>query len=153
MMRQSLESMANTSGERAGDRGATARRLIGELRPYRPRLAATLALIVLSALAQATSPLIIGRAIDRAIGPGDRRALALWMLLLIGTSVVGALASRGQTRQIGEIGQRVLSGLRERIFDRLQRLPLAYFDRRPVGDLISRVVNDVETLNQFSRRA
>ncbi len=149
MMRQALESMANTSAERAGDRGTTARRLIGELRPHRARILAALTLIVVSALAQATSPLLIGRAIDRAIGPGDRRALALWMLALACSYIVGALASRGQTRQVGEIGQRVLAGLRERIFDRLLRLPLTYFDRRPVGDLISRVVNDVDTLNQF----
>jgi ATP-binding cassette subfamily B protein/subfamily B ATP-binding cassette protein MsbA len=149
MMRQVLESMAGTSNERARNRGATARRLIGELAPHRARIVAALGLVLLSAAAQAGAPLIIGRAIDRAIGPGDRRALGLWMLALAGTYVVGALASRGQTRQIGEIGQRVLAGMRERIFDRLLRLPLTYFDRHPVGDLISRVTNDVETINQF----
>jgi ATP-binding cassette, subfamily B, multidrug efflux pump len=149
MMRQALESMANTSAERARDRGATARRLIGELRPFRAKIVAALGLVLLGAAAQAGAPLIIGRAIDRAIGPGDRRALALWMLALAVVYVVGALASRGQTLQIGDIGQRALAGLRERLFDRLQRLPLGYFDRRPVGDLISRVTNDVDTINQF----
>ena len=149
MMRQALESMANTTAEKASDRRTTARRLIGELRPYRPRIVAALGLIILSALAQAVGPLIIGRAIDRAIGPGDRRALLFYMLALAGVYVIGAVAARGQTRQVGEIGQRVLAGLREGIFDRLQRLPLTYFDRRPVGDLISRVTNDVDTLNQF----
>ena len=149
MMRQALESMANSSGETAGDRRTTARRLIGELRPFQSRIVAALGMIVLSALAQAAAPFLIGRAIDRAIGPGDRRLLLLFMLALAGVYLVGAVASRGQTRQIGQIGQRVLAGLRERIFDRLQRLPLTYFDRRPVGDLISRVTNDVDTINQF----
>jgi ATP-binding cassette subfamily B multidrug efflux pump len=100
-------------------------------------------------VAQSLGPLIIGRAIDRAILPRLRGELALWMLGLAAVYVVGALAQRGQTRQVGEIGQRVLAGLRARIFDRLQRLPLRFFDRRPVGDVISRVTNDVDTINQF----
>ena len=113
MMRQALESMANSGTERAADRRATARRLVAEVGPFRSRLVAALGLVVLSAGAQALGPLIIGRAIDRAIGPGDRRRLVLLMLALAGVYVVGALASRGQTRQIGETGQRVLAGLRE----------------------------------------
>ena len=149
MMRQALESMANASGEKATDRRTTARRLVAELAPFRPLIVAALGLIVLSAAAQATGPLLIGRAIDGAIGPGDRRLLLTYMLALAGVYIVGALASRGQTLRVGQIGQRVLAGMRERIFDRLQRLPLTYFDRRPVGDLISRVTNDVDTLNQF----
>ncbi len=135
--------------ERARARGTTARRLIGELRPYRANLVAALGLIVTTAVAQSLGPLIIGRAIDRAILPGDRRGLALWMLALAAVYIVGAVAQRGQTRQVGEIGQRVLAALRARIFDHLQRLPLRFFDRRPVGDVISRVTNDVDTLNQF----
>ena len=149
MMRQALESMANASGEKATDRRTTARRLVAELTPFRSLIVAALGLIVLSAAAQAAGPLIIGRAIDQAIGPRDRQRLFLYMLALAGVYIVGALASRGQTLQVGQIGQRVLAGMRERIFDRLQRLPLTYFDRRPVGDLISRVTNDVDTLNQF----
>jgi ATP-binding cassette subfamily B protein/subfamily B ATP-binding cassette protein MsbA len=71
------------------------------------------------------------------------------MLLLLGVYLVGTLASRGQIRQIGSVGQSILASLRERIFERLLRLPLGYFDRRPVGDLMSRVTNDVDTLNQL----
>jgi ATP-binding cassette, subfamily B, multidrug efflux pump len=71
------------------------------------------------------------------------------MLLLFGVYVVGAIASRGQVYQVGSIGQNLLASMRARIFDRLQHLPLRYFDRRPVGDLMSRVTNDVDTLNQL----
>lgn len=149
MRQHGLEAMAGASTERASARGTTARRLIGEVRPYRANVLAALGLIVLGAGAQALGPLIIGRAIDRAIIPGDRRGLALWMLALAGVYLVGALATRGQTRQVGAIGQHVLAALRTRLFAHLQRLPLSYFDRRPVGDLISRVTNDVDTLNQF----
>lgn len=148
MLQRGMATMAQ-GPEKANARGTTARRLIGELRPYRANLVAALGLIVTTAVAQSLGPLLIGRAIDRAILPGDRRGLALWMLALAAVYIVGALAQRGQTRQVGEIGQRVLAALRARIFDRLQRLPLRFFDRRPVGDVISRVTNDVDTLNQF----
>jgi ATP-binding cassette, subfamily B, multidrug efflux pump len=69
--------------------------------------------------------------------------------VLLGVYVVGTLATRGQIRQVGSVGQRILASLRVRIFERLLRLPLGYFDRRPVGDLMSRVTNDVDTLNQL----
>ncbi len=148
MLQRGLATMAE-GPEKANARGTTARRLIGELRPYRANLVAALGLIVTTAVAQSLGPLLIGRAIDRAILPGDRRGLALWMVALLAVYLVGALAQRGQTLQVGVIGQRVLAAIRARIFDRLQRLPLHFFDRRPVGDVISRVTNDVDTLNQF----
>ena len=144
-----IESIASAPQERAEDRAATTRRLLGELRPYGGKLLLVLALVVLGAAAQAGGPWLIGRAIDRYILPGDVAGLSRIMLLLFGVYVVGAVASRGQVYQVGSIGQSLLASMRARIFDRLQHLPLRYFDRRPVGDLMSRVTNDVDTLNQL----
>jgi ATP-binding cassette, subfamily B, multidrug efflux pump len=135
--------------ERAGDRSATARRLLAELRPYTGKLVLILGLVVLGAAAQAGGPWLIGRAIDRYILPGDMAGLSRIMLVLLGVYGVGTIASRGQVYQVGFIGQSLLASMRARIFDRLQHLPLRFFDRRPVGDLMSRVTNDVDTLNQL----
>ncbi|MBD0355775.1 MAG: ABC transporter ATP-binding protein [Rubrobacter sp.] len=146
---RSIESIARVPREQAESRSATARRLLGELRPYSRQLILALVLVVLGALSQAGGPWLIGRAIDRSILGGDPPGLARIMLLLLGVYLVGTLASRGQIRQIGSVGQSILASLRERIFERLLRLPLGYFDRRPVGDLMSRVTNDVDTLNQL----
>jgi len=107
------------------------------------------ALVVVGALSQAGGPWLIGRAIDRNILGNDPTGLYGTMALLFGVYVAGTLATRGQIRQVGSVGQRVLASMRERIFERLQRLPLRYFDRHPVGDLMSRVTNDVDTLNQL----
>src|SRR6476660_8418651 len=52
-------------------------------------------------------------------------------------------------RRIGATGQRLLSELRARLFIQLQRLPLKFFDKRPIGDLMSRLLSDVDTLNQL----
>jgi ATP-binding cassette, subfamily B, multidrug efflux pump len=146
---RSIESIVRTPRERAEDRGATARRLLGELRPYNRQLVLALVLVVLGAGAQAGGPWLIGRAIDGYILQGNPVGLAWTMLILLGVYLVGTFTSRGQIRQVGWIGQSVLASLRERIFEQLQRLPLGYFDRRLIGDLMSRVTNDVDTLNQL----
>ena len=108
-----------------------------------------LVLVIAGAASQAGGPLLIGRAIDSGIRGDDAGSLIRTMLLLLAVYVVGVVVQRGQTFQVGSIGQRVLASLRARIFDRLQRLPLRFFDRRPAGDLMSRVTNDVDTLNQL----
>ena len=144
-----IESAAKVPQERAGNKGATARRLLGELRPYGRQLILALVLIILGALSQAGGPYLIGRAIDQDILGGDPAGLFRTMLLLLVVYGVGTFASRGQILQVGSVGQSILASLRMRIFGRLLRLPLGYFDKRPAGDLMSRVTNDVDTLNQF----
>jgi ATP-binding cassette, subfamily B, multidrug efflux pump len=144
-----IDSLAREPGEKAENRGTTTRRLLGELRPYSRQLILALVLVVLGALSQAGGPWLIGRAIDRDILGRDPAGLFRTMLLLLVVYGVGTLASRGQLRQVGAVGQSILASLRERIFERLLRLPLGYFDRRPAGDLMSRVTNDVDTLNQL----
>lgn len=148
-MSQVIESLASASGEQASDRSAIAKRLIGELGPYKPQLLKTFALIVLSAAAQAGGPWLIGRAIDQQISRGDTSGLMWSMVILLAIYVGGTVATRAQVLQVGTIGQHILASLRTRLFERFQRLPLIFFDRRPIGDLMSRVTNDVDTLNQF----
>ena len=148
-MRRDLSAIAGIPTERARNRGATARRLIGELKPYPRQLLVVFVLIVFGAAAQAGAPYLIGRAIDLDIVHHDAGGLAQTMLLLLVAFVMGALATRGQIYRVGVIGQRVLAGLRARLFSQFQHLPLSYFDRHPAGDLMSRVLNDVDTINQL----
>ena len=143
------ESGGGAPRERADREGATIKRLLSELAPYPRGLVLALALVVVGALAQAGGPWLIGRTIDEDVLGGDPAGLLQKMLLLLLVYAAGALAQRGQIRRVGAIGQGILASFRSRIFGRLQHLPLSYFDRRPVGDLMSRVTNDVDTLNQF----
>ena len=106
---RSIESIARVPREQAESRSATARRLLGELRPYGRQLILALVLVVLGAFSQAGGPWLIGRAIDRSILGGDPPGLARIMLLLLGVYLVGTLASRGQIRQIGSVGQSILA--------------------------------------------
>jgi ATP-binding cassette subfamily B multidrug efflux pump len=136
-----IESIARTPREHAENKGATARRLLSELGPYHRGLFLVFVLVVLGALAQAGGPWLIGHAIDEDILGGNPMGLFRTMFLLLAIYATGTLAQRGQIRQIGVVGQSVLASLRARVFERLQYLPLGYFDRRPVGDLMSRVTN------------
>ena len=146
----SIEAMAEIQLQRAQHRGAVARRLVGELKAYRKTLVAAFGFVVVGAFAQAAGPWLISRAIDRDIvGHKNPTGLTVTMLLLLVVYGVGALAQRAQTRRVGGVGQRLLAELRGRIFGHLQRLPLAFFDKRPLGDLMSRIMSDVDTLNQF----
>jgi ATP-binding cassette subfamily B multidrug efflux pump len=148
-MSQVIESLAASPGERAENRSAVARRFVGELSPYKSRLVSAFGLIVVSAAAQAGAPWLIGRTIDKQITDGDRTGLLWTIVLLLGIYVGGMLATRAQVLNVATTGQHLLASLRIRLFDKFQQLPLVYFERRPIGDLISRVTNDVDTLNQF----
>jgi ATP-binding cassette subfamily B protein/subfamily B ATP-binding cassette protein MsbA len=133
----------------AQQRRAVARRLIGELGAYRSELVVALGLLVLSAAAQAAAPWLISQAIDRDILNGDVPGLVRTLSALLVVYVVGTLATRAQIYQVGSVGQKLLASLRSRLFEHFQRLPVSFFDRRPLGDLMSRVTNDVDTLNQL----
>src|SRR5437588_7646645 len=111
-----MRMVADRAEERARNRGATARRLVGETAPYRARILIGFGFIVVGAAAQAAGPYLIGRAIDHAILRGDRAGLTRLMLALLAVYIVGALATRGQVFQVGAIGQRVLASLRARLF-------------------------------------
>ena len=151
MMRRpgSVEAMAEIEVQRAGDRSAVARRLVGELYPFRATLGAAFGFILLGGIAQGTGPYLVGRAIDRDLTGHDGLGLARTLAELLCVYGAGALAQRAQTVRVGGTGQHVLAALRARLFDQLQALPLAYFDKQPVGDLMSRLLSDVDTLNQF----
>ncbi len=131
------------------DRRGTASRLIGELRGYRPQLLQAGVWVVIGAITQAATPALIGEAIDGPITDRDSGQLALYVVVLVVIALVGALATRMQVVRVGIIGQRVLQGFRQRLFDHFQRLPLKFFGKQPIGDLVSRVSSDVDTINQF----
>ena len=144
-----ITGLAELSVEKAKHRRTVARRLVRELRPHLRILLVALVFIFAGALAQAAGPYLVSRAIDRDLGNRDGAGLLRTMLLLLVVYALGSLAGRAQTRRVGRTGQRVLADLRARLFAHMQRLPLAYFEKRPLGDLMSRLLSDVDTLNQF----
>jgi ATP-binding cassette, subfamily B, multidrug efflux pump len=129
--------------------GALLLRLLRYLTPFRLQLLGALVLVIITALVQAIGPALIARAIDVNITQKDLQGLTKTMLLLLGVYVVGLVSQSGQVYLIGWIGQRFLAQLRVQIFDKIQSLPLAFFDQNKAGDLMSRLVNDIQTINQL----
>jgi ATP-binding cassette, subfamily B, multidrug efflux pump len=126
----------------------TLARLVPYLAPYRGTLLAALVLVLISAASQAGGPALVGRAIDTNIVAGDLNGLTSTMLILLAVYVGGWLAQAGQIFLMGTVGQRFLSDLRSMVFERVQSLPLSFFDRSKAGDLMSRLVNDIQQINQ-----
>ncbi|MGZ3611232.1 MAG: ABC transporter ATP-binding protein [Ktedonobacteraceae bacterium] len=129
--------------------GALLLRLLRYLTPFRLQLMGTLVLVIITALVQAIGPALIARAIDVNITQKDLPGLTETMLLLLGVYLVGLVSQSSQGYLIGWVGQRFLAQLRVQIFDKIQSLPLAFFDQNKSGDLMSRLVNDIQTINQL----
>jgi len=117
-----------------------------------PLIVAAVAMLVSSG-ATLVGPVIIGRAIDTCVRLKDSRGLLLSSVLLLAVYLIGVAASYTQIRTMGGVGRRVLFSLRNELFAKLQDLPLAFFTENKAGDLISRVNNDTDKLNQFVAQA
>ncbi len=125
------------------------RRLLGYLSPYRWRvLLAVLMLIAASGLAL-VGPWLTKEAIDVAIPAGDFDRLATLSALFLGALLFSGVLEYARTILTTWIGQNVMVDLRAQIFSHLQRLGLSYFDRNPVGRLMTRLTSDVEVLNEM----
>ena len=95
------------------------------------------------------TPYIITRAIDGPIANKDIQTLGLMSLGLVILFIISAIAAYGQARIMGYVSQRVLFRLRAKVFSSLQSLPIDFFNRNKAGDLISRINNDTNKINQF----
>jgi ATP-binding cassette subfamily B protein len=125
------------------------RRLLRYVAPYRGLVLAALGALSGSALLQLAGPLLTKRVIDVAI-PARDTGMILQATLLFVAALVGQFAfTYLETLLTSLLGQRVMRDLRLEIFSHLQRLPIPFFDRNPVGRLITRVTSDVEALNEL----
>lgn len=130
-------------------RGRKVRWLFGLLRPYRARVALMMVALVFATAAALAPPYLAGQAIDKGLIPRDIQALDLIVAAFLITAIVYWAATWVQTYLVGWVGQRVLQGLRERIFAHIQSMSLGFFTRNRPGVLISRMTNDVSALDQL----
>jgi ATP-binding cassette subfamily B multidrug efflux pump len=133
--------------EPAKDLRGTLLRLWRYLRRQRAALLATAVIVVLNTGLTVLGPYLLGVAIDEALTPGDLPLLARVGALMLGVYALSALLTWAQTFIMAGAAQRTVRDLRTDLFDRLQELPLRFFDSRPHGDLMSRLTNDVEMIN------
>ena len=129
--------------------GRLMRRLLAYARPYRGLVAGAFVLLLIEGLLQLVGPILTRRVIDEALPARDAALVARWAGLFALTLVLQAGCSYGETILTSLLGQHVMRDLRLEIFAHLQRLSVAFFDRNPVGRLVTRVTADVESLNEL----
>lgn len=145
MMRQ----IAEKEEEKAKNTSQVAWRLIKLLKPYWKIVAVSFAMILIGAATQGLGPYLIGLAIDRFIAGGDLPGLLWTSAALAGTFLVGMLATRYQIYTMSLATQKLLADLRRSVFEKVQALDLKYVESKQAGDLMSRLVNDIEAINSF----
>ena len=123
-------------------------RLLPYLKPYRVKMLSVLGFVLIYTVLDIIGPYLMGVAIDRFISTRLTAGLALlcfWMLVVyLFDNAFQALASW----LMASVSQGALQGVRRDLFGRIQQLPLSYFDAHPAGEMMSRLTNDIEAINQ-----
>jgi ATP-binding cassette, subfamily B, multidrug efflux pump len=134
------------------------KRLLEYMRPYRARVIFALALVAVVTPLELAPPILFQRVIDRFLVPGANGALPipkasqgviLISLIYLAVLVFDFLVQYVQIRIMQRVGQQTMYDMRTEIFGHLQRLPMTYFDKNPVGRLMTRVTTDVDALNDL----
>src|SRR5438874_1984591 len=134
------------------------RRLLEYMKPYKWRVALALVMVAIVTPLELAPPLIFRNAIDRYFVPALKHAIPegsawsgiAWLsLLLLAVLTFDFLAQYVQIRIMQRVGQQTMYDMRGEIFRHMQRLPMSYFDRNPVGRLVTRVTTDVDALNDL----
>jgi len=133
-------------------------RLLRYMAPYKWQVVFALALVAVVTPLELAPPLLFQRAIDNYLVPGASQSIAIstaWRgiiyisLFYFSVLVFDFVAQYVQIRIMQRVGQQTMYDMRTEIFGRLQRLPMSYYDRNPVGRLMTRVTTDVDALNDL----
>lgn len=124
-------------------------RLFVYVKPYRSQVVLAVILLLLVSGGELLFPILTQRAIDDYIRPGDLRGLYGVTALYLGLLVAVFALRYWQTVLTQRMGQEVMHDLRQRIFEHLERLHLGYFEKNPVGRIMTRITSDVEVLNEL----
>ena len=146
-------------GRKAKDPKKTLTRLLGYMKPYRARLIGVVVCIILSTVAQVLSNASLSSLIEDYIKPmlsqqtPDFGPLLQFLGVMACIYLAGMIAAFLQQRLMISVGQGTQKAIRDQLFSHMQRLPIRYFDTHPVGDVMSRYTNDIDTLRQMISQA
>lgn len=125
------------------------RKLITIISGERHNLTIAFAAIFLNAGLSLLGPYLVGYTIDTYVQTKNYHGVLLFAGILLSMYITAFIVNYGQMRMMGGIGQRMLFSLRNSVFNKLQELPLDFFNQNKAGDLISRINNDTDKVNQF----
>ncbi len=129
--------------------GRLMRRLLAYMRPYKFYVSLAILVLLLSSFAQLAGPYLTKLGIDNFIAQGNAGGLRTICVLYLLILMVDAIFQFCETYLVNWIGQKAMFDMRSQIFAHIQSLPIPYFDRNPVGRLVTRVTTDVSSLHQM----
>jgi ATP-binding cassette, subfamily B, multidrug efflux pump len=144
-----MRRIAETPEEKARNQKQVILRLVKLLTPYKSLVALSLTLSMIAAASQGLSPFLIGKAVDSFIAVGDKTGLA-WVMIALGlVFLAGMVAMKFQSFLIAKVGQKILADLRGEVFRKINNLSLQFLESKKAGEIMSRLVNDIDALNSF----
>ena len=136
------------TGENAANTRQTLLRMAAYLRPYRLQLLVVSLFVTISTVLRLFGPVLLGRAIDQFIAPGDAVGLRILVVQIIFVYLAAGATSMVQGLIMVVLGQRFVSDIRSGLFSHVQEMSMVFHDRNQVGDLMSRITNDSEAINR-----
>lgn len=125
------------------------KRLLAFLKPYNKYIIIALSLTVFASWLGPLRPYLTKIAIDEKIASGDTEGLFYLITMIFGIIALHGLAQYGMSLMMQWVGQKVLLDIRNKLFSHIQSLSMRYFDKNPIGRLVTRVTNDIEALNEL----
>lgn len=136
------------SEQKANQQLSTLQRFFQYFVPYKLEIPLIIFFVMVGAFSQSLGPALIGWSIDNLIAKKDLPGLLAMLGFLTFVYLVGIQAIRAQIARVGWMIQNILAKMRQDIFTKIQSLPISFFDQSEAGDLMSRLLNDVSTVNQ-----
>lgn len=125
------------------------RRLLGYLKPFRLQLVIVFIFVIMATALNVVGPYLIGRIVDMALTPKDLNQLVQMVLLLLTNYVLMWLFSIVYGRIMANTAQKAMQGMRQALFDHMQKLSVGYYDKQTAGDLLSRLTNDMGAIDSL----
>ena len=135
--------------QRPKDIKGTFRKLMGYVGRYKGSLVLVAVCLVVSSGASVATSYMLKPLLNSYIIPGDFPGLFKMLLLMGGLFALSSLCSYAYARIMVHVAQHTVAALRQDLFDRLQELPVSYYDRHQSGDLMSRFTNDIDTISEM----
>ena len=135
--------------QRPKDMKGTFRKLMGYVGRYKGSLVLVAVCLIVSSGASVATSYLLKPLLNNYIIPGDFPGLFRMLLLMGGLFALSSLCSYAYARIMVHVAQHTVAALRQDLFDRLQQLPISYYDRHQSGDLMSRFTNDIETVSEM----
>lgn len=142
-----LESVNTSENQKAEKMGATLKRIWNYLKLEKTKLCLVILMVIISSAFALLGPFLVGTAIDHYIVLQRADGLITLLIGLFFVYIIHALSLFLQNYWMVDIAQQTVYTLRKHLFEQFHRLPIAYFDKRQYGELMSRLTNDIDNMN------